>query len=124
TVTYSANDPGSAASGLAFVDLYAKGPSDSSYSLVATDSTPATPSFSYTASEGDGNYSFYTRAQDKAGNYEAAPATPPDTSTLVDTATPTSSATSPQYSTTNGFTVTDPKSTRLNSSHVPTSYAL
>src|SRR5439155_11644133 len=81
-------------------------PSQTSYSLVATDSTPATPSFSYTASEGDGNYSFYTRAQDKAGNYEAAPATPPDTSTLVDTATPTSSATSPQYSTTNRFTVT------------------
>src|SRR5439155_23903347 len=79
-------------------------PSQTSYSLVATDSTPATPSFSYTASEGDGNYSFYTRAQDKAGNYEAAPATPPDTSTLVDTATPTSSATSPQYSTSDAHT--------------------
>src|SRR6202007_1876042 len=84
TVTYTANDPGTAASGLDSVDLYAKGPTDSVYSLVATDSTPnTTQSFSYTASEGDGSYSFFTRAADKAGNYEAAPASPPDTATLV-----------------------------------------
>src|SRR5207253_2620147 len=71
----------------------------------ATDASPgATGSFSFTATV-DGSYDFYTRAVDKAGNYEAAPASA-DTSTLVDTQAPTSSATSPQYSTSTGFTVT------------------
>src|SRR5205814_2118680 len=106
TVTYSANDPGSAASGVAFVDLYSEEHTSNLYSLIATDCTPPTPSISYTATEGDGNYSFYTRAHDKAGRYQPSSPTRRSSDLLVDTAAPTSSATSPQYSTTNGFTVT------------------
>ena len=68
TVGYTAADPGSAASGLHTVELWARTPGASSYSKVATDSTPsATGSFTYTAA-GDGSYSFYTVATDAAGN--------------------------------------------------------
>src|SRR5439155_11763918 len=70
-----------------------------------TDSAPAASgSFSYTAAAGDGSYSFYTKALDKAGNYETAPASA-DTTTLLDTQPPTSSATSPQYSTPTAISV-------------------
>ena len=72
-LTYSASDGGS---GLLEVELWAKGPSDGSYALVATDTSPGSPSFSYTASQGDGVYRFYTLARDAAGNTEAAPASP------------------------------------------------
>src|SRR5947208_544660 len=95
TVSYAASAD---ASGLDKVELWAK-VGAGSFSKVATDSAPgASGSFSYTAAAGDGSYSFYTRALDKAGNYEAAPASA-DTTTLVDTAAPASSASSPQYST-------------------------
>ena len=70
-------------SGLAEVDLYAKGPADSSYTKVASDpSGNGSGTFTYTASEGNGTYAFYTRASDKAGNEEAAHAVP-DSSTVV-----------------------------------------
>src|SRR6185369_149165 len=106
TVNYTASDPlkDTSASGLDKVELWAKAPGAGSFSKVATDSTPtASGSFAFTASV-DGSYSFYTRALDKAGNYEAAPASA-DTATLVDTQDPTSSATSPAYSTTTAITV-------------------
>jgi hypothetical protein len=105
-VPYSASDSGS---GLASVDLYAKGPADSGYTKVATDPTPSgSGSFNYTASEGDGAYSFYTIATDRAGNVQPAPATADSTTSLSvagDTTAPTSSASSPQYSSSAGFTV-------------------
>jgi hypothetical protein len=106
TVSYTANDPGSTTSGLAEVDVYLKGPSDSAYSLAHTftSGTFTSGSFSFNAAEGDGNYSFYSLATDKAGNAEAAPSTP-DTTTLVDTTNPTSSASSPQFSNSTTFTV-------------------
>src|SRR5207249_4209680 len=95
SVSYSANDPGANASGLDKVELWAKAPGESVFSKVTTDSAPAASgSFSYTAAAGDGSYSFYTRALDKAGNYETAPASA-DATTLLDTAAPTSSASSP-----------------------------
>src|SRR5205823_5345258 len=105
TVSYSASDA-SPSSGFKKVELYVKRPGDSGFNLADTD-TPgsASGSFSYTAAAGDGSYSFYTRAYDNAGNVEAAPGSA-DTSTLVDTQDPTSSATSPPYSTSNSFTVT------------------
>src|SRR5207245_2400423 len=91
TVSYTASDGGS---GLAQVDLYAKAPGQSSYTKVASDTTPgASGSFNYTAAAGDGNYSFYTRATDSAGNTEAAPSTP-DATTLIDTTAPASTASS------------------------------
>ena len=105
TVSYTASDPGSSASGLAEVDLYVKGPSDSVYNLahVFTGSSLSTGSFSYTASEGDGSYAFYTNAKDNAGNAETNNSA--QTSTLVDTTPPTSSASSPPYSNNTTFTV-------------------
>ncbi len=45
-------------------------------------------SFNYTATEGDGTYTFYTVATDKAGNVEATPAADAD-STVLDTVAPT-----------------------------------
>ena len=105
TVTYSANDPGFFPSGLDKVELYAHTPGIAGYALAGTDNTPdTTQSFSFTATV-DGSYDFYTVAYDKAGNVEAAPATADD-STLVDTEFPSSSASSPQYSTSTSVTVT------------------
>ncbi len=106
TVSYTANDPGVYASGVAEVDIYAEGPTASGYSLADsfTGASLTTGSFSYSASEGDGNYSFYSIATDNAGNAQTTPGTP-DTTTLLDTAMPTSSASSPQYSKTTTFTV-------------------
>src|SRR5207245_11550285 len=102
TVSYSASDTGS---WLGSVDLWAKAPGAGSFSKVATDSTPgATGSFSYTAAAGEGDYGFYTVAVDKAGNREAAPATA-DSTTKLDTSVPSSSASSPQYSTSSAITV-------------------
>ena len=87
TVNYTASD-NTSGSGLASVDLYAKGPGDSSFSKVATDTSgSASGTFSYTASAGDGTYSFYTVAVDVAGNREAAPSAP-DATTTLDTGGP------------------------------------
>src|SRR5207244_1100135 len=93
-VDYTASDA-APSSGLDKVDLYAKAPGDSSYAKVATDSSPASSgTFSYDAAAGDGTYRFYTVATDKAGNAEASPSSA-DTETLLDTANPSSSASSP-----------------------------
>jgi hypothetical protein len=78
TVTYSSSDSGS---GVTQVELWVMRPGDSTFSLASTDSSPSSPSFSYTASS-NGLYHFYTRARDVAGNYEAAPSSA-DTSTRV-----------------------------------------
>src|SRR3989442_14554606 len=70
TINYTASDA-APSSGLDKVELWVKGPSDLGYGLADTDTTPnTTQSFSYTPSEGEGTYSFYTRAFDKAGNVE------------------------------------------------------
>src|SRR5206468_3978697 len=67
TVGYTAADSGS---GLDKVELWVKPPGAAGYSKTATDASPAASgSFTYTAAAGDGSYSFYTRALDKAGNY-------------------------------------------------------
>src|SRR5439155_17693423 len=88
----------SPSSGLDKVELFAKAPGDSAYAKVATDSSPTSSgNFSYHATAGDGSYRFYTVATDKAGNAEAAPASA-DSETLLDTAKPASSASSPALS--------------------------
>jgi len=76
TVTYSAT--GSVAS----VELWVKGPTDSNYVRADTDTTPASPSFTYTPGEGGGSYDFYTVAVGAGGNREPAPSGP-DATTLV-----------------------------------------
>ncbi|HVM16160.1 MAG TPA: chitobiase/beta-hexosaminidase C-terminal domain-containing protein, partial [Gaiellaceae bacterium] len=102
TVEYTASDSGT---GVAAVELWVRRPGDAGYALAATDVTPETPSFSYVADAGDGTYLFYTRAKDKADNHEAAPGSA-DTSTVVDTQKPSSSASAlPQYRTATTFTV-------------------
>src|SRR5215211_1927938 len=111
-VSYSASDSGAAASGLGKVDLYAKGPGDSSYSKVASDSSPgASGSFDYSAAKGEGAYSFYTVATDRAGNAEASPSGA-DSTTTLDATTPSSQASAPQYASTGAisvsYTATDP----------------
>src|SRR5205085_3961123 len=94
SVPYVASDnPGG--SGVAEIDLYVQGPTDSTYSKVASDTSGSgSGSFPYTASEGDGTYGFYTLATDKAGNVQAAPATA-QSSTLLDTTAPTAKASAP-----------------------------
>jgi Bacterial Ig-like domain (group 3) len=101
-VSFTSNDPGANASGVAKVELWAKGPSDSGYSKVdETTTSLASGSFSYPVTQGDGVYRFYTLAVDAAGNRENAPAMPDTsvqvTTTLQDTIAPTSSASSPNY---------------------------
>jgi tripartite motif-containing protein 71 len=72
-VTYTASDP-SPSTGLSLVELWARRPGQAKFTKVATDTTAqATRSFSYTPRAGAGTYRFYTRAKDKAGNYEAVP---------------------------------------------------
>jgi hypothetical protein len=110
TVSYTAAD-NTGGSGLAEVDLYAQAPGASTFSKVASDTTPgATGSFAYTAAAGNGAYSFYTLATDKAGNVEAAPSTADATTTLTvpvpDTTPPSSSASSPANATTTNWSVT------------------
>jgi hypothetical protein len=94
-ITYSADD--GSGTGVASVELWAKAPGDSGYSLASTDSSPASPSFRYTPSAGDGTYSFYTVAIDALGNREAAPATS-DAQTVLDRTAPSSSASAPATS--------------------------
>jgi hypothetical protein len=75
-VTYAASDP-TPSSGLSLVELWAHRPGHPGYVKVATDHTPTSSrAFSYTPSAGAGTYGFFTRAKDKAGNYEAPPAQP------------------------------------------------
>src|SRR5439155_313716 len=96
-VDYSASDA-SPSSGLDKVELFAKAPGDPDYAKVATDSSPPSSATStYHASAGDASYRFYTVATDKAGNVEALPASA-DAETLLDTAKPASSASSPALS--------------------------
>ncbi len=93
SVGYTASDTGS---GLAKVELYAKQPGDTGFSLVQTDSSPAESgqSFNYTAAAGDGDYAFYTRAYDNAGNAQPAPAVA-DATTTLDTKPPSVSLPQP-----------------------------
>src|SRR5207245_1195300 len=97
TVSYSASDT---ASRLGSVELCAKAPGAGSFCRAATGATPrATRTCGSTEPAGEGEYGFYTVAVDKAGNRESAPATA-DSTTLLDTSVPSSSASSPQYSST------------------------
>jgi hypothetical protein len=94
-IPYTASDdPGG--SGIARVDLYAKTPTDVGFSLLPVDSdtTPDSPSFTYTPTAGDGQYDFYTVAVDNDGNSEPPPVTA-DGTTTVDSTAPTSSASAP-----------------------------
>jgi chitodextrinase len=98
TVSYTASDSGS---GLAKVDLYATGPTDSGYAKVASDSSASgSGSFSYTATEGNGSYSFYTLATDRAGNTQPTPSSP-NSRTLLDMTAP-SAPTNPSTTGGNG----------------------
>jgi hypothetical protein len=83
TVGYSVQESGA---GAAEVELWANTPGGAGWTLAATD-TSMSGSFSYSAVDGDGTYSFYTRVRDAAGNYEDAPGAF-DTETVVDTAAP------------------------------------
>jgi hypothetical protein len=94
-IPYTATDDGGP--GVGRVDLYAKAPGDPGYLLVASDNTPDTPTFSYTASAGDGSYGFYTVAEDTQGVPELPPAGD-DGTTLLDTAAPQSGASAPASS--------------------------
>ncbi len=72
TVTYTYSDTvGAFASDVAQVELWVKGPDDTVYSLVYTD-TPANGEFVYQATS-EGAYHFYTIATDNAGNVEEIP---------------------------------------------------
>jgi hypothetical protein len=71
-VAYTADGTGA---DLATVDLYVMGPADTDFAKAASDSTPAGSGarFDYAATQGAGEYAFYTRATDAAGNAEDAP---------------------------------------------------
>ena len=91
TVNYDASTDPADLSGLKKVELWAKGPGQSSYANVE-QATAATGSFSYAVTQ-EGTYSFYTIAEDNAGNREVAP---PGADAIVtftqDSAAPTTTA--------------------------------
>ena len=89
------------------MDLYAQGPGQIGYSLVARDTSGnSSGSFSYAPIAGNGSYTFYTLATDKAGNVEGAPAIPnATTSVVIDAVPPSSSASSPALSDSTSFSV-------------------
>jgi hypothetical protein len=105
TVNYVASDPNSSVSR---VELWVKGPSDEYFEKVQTDSSPPANGqggFTYTATEGDGAYAFYTRAADGAANTEPEKSSP-DSITHVDTRPPVSSASVPSpYTRSSSITV-------------------
>ncbi len=104
SVAYTASD-NQGGSGLAEVDLYAKAPGQTSYTKVASDTSGhSSGNFSYTATAGDGTYSFYTVATDATGNSETSPANP-DTTTVLDTTAPSSSASSPSQTKSSSWSV-------------------
>lgn len=78
-------------SGLALVALYARKGNSGPYTLFDTASysgqVSVSGNFSFAASEGDGDYFFYTVATDVAGNSESAPSTA-DATTQLDTIKP------------------------------------
>src|SRR4029079_3478371 len=120
TVTYTASDPDKNGfnSGLDKVELYAHTPGIAGYALAGTDTSPdVTQSFAFTGTV-DGVYDFYTVAYDKAGNIEAAPGSPDD-STTIDTQKPTSMASSPTATNSATFSVSyttsDPNKNGVNS---------
>jgi hypothetical protein len=84
-VGYSARDAGS--SEVDRVELWVKRRGDADYSLASSDSAPS-GSFAYPADAGFGDYAFYTRAYDRAGNAEAAPAGPDAVTTVSEPAQP------------------------------------
>ena len=85
--------------------LYAQAPGQTGYTKVATNSSGSgSGSFSYTATAGDGSYGFYTVATDNAGNAQATPSTP-QTTTLLDTTPPSSTASSPTATNQTSFNV-------------------
>ena len=85
-VSWSAADAGP--SGLAEVELWARPPGASGFERVATDSQPgAGGAFEYAPTAGEGAYAFFTRARDRAGNLEDAPAAA-DADTDVDATAP------------------------------------
>jgi chitinase len=92
-VSWTASDPGGG-TGLATLELYVRVPGQTAYQRAATITDPAgSGSLAYSPSAGDGVYRFYTVATDRAGNAEAAPATPDATTTVaVDTVAPASAA--------------------------------
>jgi len=74
TVNYSSADA-APSSTLDKVDLYVDDPGAGGFTLTNTVSNPAASgSIAYTGATQDGSYGFYTRATDKAGNVEDAPA--------------------------------------------------
>jgi Ca2+-binding RTX toxin-like protein len=81
TVNYLATDSGAA--GVEAVELWVNAPGTTGYGQVAVDSSLDTPSFDFVANSGNGTYRFYTRARDRAGNYEDSPSSPPDAATAV-----------------------------------------
>ena len=107
TPSYVASDTGG--SGLKQIQLYVKGPGDSTYSTagsaVSVTGNSASGNFaSYTPSEGNGSYSFYAIATDNAGNTQTVP-TSAQSTTIEDQAAPSASASSPQYDRTGSFTL-------------------
>ena len=118
SVSYLAADPGVNPSGLDTVEIFVKVPGAAATSRPTVfSSAAASGSFTYTAVDGDGNYAFYSVATDKAGNVEVSPLSP-DTTTLLDTQAPTSSASSPAYSTSTSFSVSYTASDPIKSGSV------
>jgi hypothetical protein len=95
-VSYSVAGAEADTSGLDAVELWVRGPSDSSFHIAPNPAaTDASGSFGYDVDQGEGIYRFYTIAVDAAANREADPVDPDDSgrvsTTLQDETAPTTS---------------------------------
>ncbi|MBN1591621.1 MAG: PQQ-binding-like beta-propeller repeat protein [Candidatus Coatesbacteria bacterium] len=98
-VDFSASD---AASGIAEVSLWYR-KDGGTWTLFHAITGKATGAFDFTTS-GEGEYEFYTRAEDLAGNGEDPPPSPDD-STIYDITNPSSECTAPQFASSSPFGV-------------------
>jgi hypothetical protein len=91
TITATATD---GAGTLSYCELWYRTGTDNAtwgaWTKYSQNATTFPPTYSFTFSS-QGYYQFYSRAGDTAGNYEASPATPPDTACAYDTTQPISS---------------------------------
>ncbi|MCD6327545.1 Ig-like domain repeat protein, partial [bacterium] len=94
-VSFNASDP--SGSGVSQTELYYKLGAGSWAHYANENGTSG--SFNFVPSDGEGTYYFQTVAEDNAGNKEADPSGNGDDSTIYDEEAPSSSCTSPQYST-------------------------
>ncbi len=109
TIAFTASD---SSSGIASTELYYSYNSGS-YSYSGQTKSGTSGDFTFSPTDGDGTYKFYTIAYDNAGNEEDAPQSADDT-TIYDSSRPESSCSSPEYAYSSPIAITFSSSDSLS----------